>query len=487
MNLWRWIGGGCVVLGVLVGTMIRGWPGLGAAATLLVLGGWGLLYEPRNVAVRLAGLAWTMRDFGRGWLVSGDIGSGKTSSGIVQLMRQLFLNVPTWGGLCIDEKGVFWETLTQMAAHHDRAEDVLVLEVRPEGDAENWQPKHRFNLVGDRSIPNSTYAHMVIDAAQSLGQKNDQGFFREQAELHIANALEALEVLGYDVTLENVCQLLTQESELSKAVVHLRQVTTPSALRLADHFEQQLLRAPFEQRSGVTSTVLNYLRHFIEPDIAEVFCRDSTFRLDDLDEGKIACLLMPHRHQSARRYVGVFLKGLVYLHVLRRYNLPAEERGRKNLLVIWIDEAQRFVTTSRNHGEASVVDLVREANCAVVLATQSITSLVAVLGRDTARVLALNLRNRMGFKSADQEDAEEVAGRLGKRKKSKVSFSYGRGGRQRTETKEDEFIVPPNELRQLRPHQCLLLHCRGAHRRWFLPPLLPDGRVAPWFRRWWWF
>lgn len=485
MNLWRWIGGGCVALGVLVGTMVRGWPGLGAAATLLALGGWGLLFEPRNIAARLAGLGWTTRDFARGWLITGDIGSGKTSSGIVQLMRQLFRNLPTWGGLCIDEKGVFWETLTRMATHHNRARDVLILEVRPEGDAGNWQPKHRFNLVGDRTIPNSTYAHMVIDAAQALGQKNDQGFFREQAELHIANALEALEVLGYDVTLENVCQLLTHEPELSKAIVHLRQVTTPAALRLADHFEQQLLRAPFEQRSGVTSTVLNYLRHFIEPDIAEVFCRDSTFRLEDLDEGKIACLLMPHRHQSARRYVGVFLKGQVYLHVLRRYNLPAEQRARKNLLVIWIDEAQRFVTTSKNHGEASVVDLVREANCAVVLATQSITSLVAVLGRETAKVLALNLRNRMGFRSADQEDAEEVAGRLGKRKKPKVSFSYGRGGRQRNVAQEDDFVIPPHQLRQLRPHQCLIVHCRGAHRRRILPPLLPDGRVAPWFRRWW--
>jgi len=484
MNLWRWIGGGCVALGVLVGTMACGWPGLGAAATLLALGGWGLLYEREKIAARLAGLRFTIRDLTRGFLITGDIGSGKTSSGIVQLMRQLFLNVPTWGGLCIDEKGVFWETLTGMATHYNRAKDVLVLQVRPEAGDGKWQPAHRFNLVGDRSIPNSTYAHMVIDAAQALGQKNDQGFFREQAELHIANALEALEVLGYDVTLENVCQLLTQEPELSKAVVHLRQVTTPAALRLADHFDQQLLRAPFEQRSGVTSTVLNYLRHFIEPDIAEVFCRDSTFRLEDLDEGKIACLLMPHRHQSARRYVSVFLKGLVYLHVLRRYNLPAEERARKNLLVIWIDEAQRFVTMSKNHGEASVVDLVREANCAVVLATQSITSLVAVLGRETAKVLALNLRNRMGFRSADQEDAEEVAGRLGKRKKPKVSFSYGRGGWQRTETKEDEFIISPNELRRLRPHQCLLLHCRGAHRRCVLPPLLPDGKVAPWFRRW---
>ncbi len=484
MNPMRWIGGSGVVLGVLAGTMVRGWPGLGGAAMLLALGGWSLLHESEKIAARLAGLRFTTRDLTRGFLITGDIGSGKTSSGIVQLMKQFFHNIPTWGGLCIDEKGVFWETLTQMAAHYNRAKDVLVLEVRPEESDGNWQPTHRFNLVGDRSIPNSTYAHMVIDAAQALGQSNDQGFFREQAELHIANALEALEVLGYDVTLENVCQLLTREHELSKAIIHLRQVTTPAALRLADHFEQQLLRAPFEQRSGVTSTVLNYLRHFIEPDIAEVFCRDSTFRLEDLDEGKIACLLMPHRHQSARRYVSVFLKGLVYLHVLRRYNLPAEERARKNLLVIWIDEAQRFVTTSKNHGEASVVDLVREANCAVVLATQSITSLVAVLGRETAKVLALNLRNRMGFRSADQEDAEEVAGRLGKRKKQKVSFSYGRGGRQRNVAQEEEFVISPNELRRLSPHQCLLLHCRGAHRRCVLPPLQPDGRVAPWFRRW---
>ena len=487
MNPWPWIGGGFVVLGLLAGTMVSGWPGLAGAAVLLALGACGLTHQPKDIAVRLGGMVWTIRDFARGWLISGDVGSGKTSSGLVQLMRQAFKNVPTWGGLCIDEKGVFWEVLTQMAAHFGRASDVLVLEVRPEGAAESWQPTHRFNLVGDRRIPNSTYARMVIDAAQALGQNNDQSFFREQAELHIARALEALEILGYDVTLENVCELLTQDSELSKAVVHLRQVTTPAALQLAEHFEQQLLKAPFEQRAGVTSTVLNYLRHFIEPEIVEVFCRDSTFSLEDLDAGKIVCLLMPHRHQGTRRYVSVFLKGLVYLHVLRRYNLPAEERARKNLLILWVDEAQRFVTASKNQGEHMIVDLVREANCAVVLATQSISSLVAAIGNDAAKVLALNLRNRMGFKAADQEDAEEVAGRLGKRKKSKVSWSYGRGGRQRNVSKEDDYVVSPSDLRRLRPHESLIIHCRSGHRRRILPPLLPNGKVAPWFRRWRWF
>ena len=476
-----------VCLGGASAWILPGLAGTGLATGFLLIAGWLASHQDQDVIVQLGGMKWTARDFARGWFITGDIGSGKTSSGIVQLMRQMFLRLPTWGGLCIDEKGVFWETLTQMAAHHGRTDDVVVLEVRPEGAPADWQPRQRFNLVGDRSIPFSAYARMVVEAAQSLGQENDQNFFREQTELNIAAGLEALVVLGYDVTLENVCTLLTQDPELTPAVAHLRRLASPEAIRLADHFEQQLLRAPFEQRSGVTSTVLNFLRHFTEPDIAEVFCRDSTMSFDQLDEGRILCLLMPHRHQAARRYAGLFLKSLFYLHVLRRYNLPAEQRARKNLLVLWVDEAQRFVTTSKSgFGEQAVVDLVREAQCAVVFAAQSITSLVAPLGRDVAKIIALNLRNRACFRAADQEDAEEAALRLGKRKKRKVSWTSGRDGRRQTVSMEEEFVVPPHELRRLRPHECLLIHCRGKHRRVILPPLLPNGKVAPWFRRWWW-
>ena len=175
----------------------------------------------------------------------------------------------------------------------------------------------------------------------------------------------------------------------------------------------------------------------------------------------------------------MILKSLFYLHVLRRYNLRAAERARKNLLVLWVDEAQRFVTTSKTgYGEQTVVDLVREAHCAAVFATQSTTSLVGPLGRDVAKIVALNLRNRMSFKAADQDDAEETAARLGKRKKRKVSWTSGRDGRRQTVSMEEEFVVPPQELRRLRPHECLLIHCRGKHRRVVLPPLLPNGKVA---------
>jgi hypothetical protein len=61
------------------------------------------------------GLTWKRNQFCRGWLITGDTGSGKTSSGINQLAHQVFQNEPRWGGLCIDEKGVYWETYSAMA------------------------------------------------------------------------------------------------------------------------------------------------------------------------------------------------------------------------------------------------------------------------------------------------------------------------------------------------------------------------------------
>jgi hypothetical protein len=66
--------------------------------------------RPVDVVARLAGLTWRRSEFCRGWLITDHTGSGKTTSGINQLAHQVFRNELFWGGLCIDEKGVYWET-----------------------------------------------------------------------------------------------------------------------------------------------------------------------------------------------------------------------------------------------------------------------------------------------------------------------------------------------------------------------------------------
>ena len=50
---------------------------------------------------------------------------------------QVFQNDPVWGGLCIDDKGVYWETLVEMAAEFDRQDDLILLQVRPDNPPES--------------------------------------------------------------------------------------------------------------------------------------------------------------------------------------------------------------------------------------------------------------------------------------------------------------------------------------------------------------
>lgn len=453
-----------------------------AAAAWLLFGP-----EPKERVAKLAGFVWTRGQFCRGWLITGDTGSGKTTSGINQLAHQVFQNQPNWGGLCIDEKGVYWETLAGMARHYGREEDLIHLHIAEEQGSKRIHPVHRFNLTGDRSIPFSTYAKFVVDTATSLGQGGDKGFFKSQAQTHIAHALELLAELSLPVTLLGVFQVLSDEVQLRDELDALGDLLETSArTALIEHFEHRYLNQPSEQMGGVRETISNYLQYFITPEIAEVFCAPtSTFEFGEIDQGRIILTTMPQKFQTERRYVNTFLKLLYYQHALRRFDKPRCVRANDNLLVLWADEAQRFMTASEDgSSDYNCVDVIREAGATIVAAAQSTTSLIPPLGQDKARVLTLNLRNRIIFRSADEADAVQSADFLGKKWVVNRSWGYSGGKRSINHSMVEEYRLKPYELRTLRDHEAVLVHCEQGLRRRTLRPLESDGSVASWFP-WW--
>ena len=439
----------------------------------------------KRMVVRLGGFTWTRADFCRGWLITGDTGSGKTRSGITPLLNQVFRNEPTWGGLCIDDKGVYWETLSAMAKHFGREHDLILLQVRPENAASTWRPRHTYNLTSDRSIPYNTFGKAVVDTASSLGQTGDKGFFRNQAQMHIAMALETLYELGDDVTLEKVYYMLTDSAGVAAARTALSRLPkTNRRIQLGEHLARRLQEQPPEQIGGVRETIANYLQPFITAEIAEVFCpKSNTFAFSDIDRGKIICVAMPQKFQAERRYVNTFLKMLFYTHTLRRFDKPADERKRDNLLILWADEFQRFVSASEDGmSDYNCIDVIREAQATVVAAAQSSTSFIPPLGREKARVFTLNLRNRLIFRAADEEGALESADFLGKRRVIKKSWGYTGGKMSRNFSEQDEHKIKAHELRSLRKHAAVVIHCEHGHRRKMLPPIEPDGQVCAWFK-----
>jgi type IV secretory pathway TraG/TraD family ATPase VirD4 len=421
-------------------------------------------------------------------LITGDTGSGKTRSGITPLLYQVFQNEPTWGGVCIDDKGIYWETLSEMARHFNRQNDLILLQVRPDNAPAVWQPTHTYNLTSHPGIPYSTYAKFVVDTATSLGQQGDKGFFKSQAQTHIAHALEALYEIQADVTLENAHEVLLNEEELGDAIAELADsYPTERRRALVEHFQHRYLNQPPEQMGGVKETIANYLHNFLTPDIAQVFCpAKNTFEFSDIDRGKIICVAMPQKFQTERRYVNTFLKMLFYTHVLRRFDRPTAERQQNNLLILWADEAQRFMTSNEDGmSDYNSIDVIREASAAVVAAAQSSTSFLPTLGKDKAKVLVLNLRNRIIFKAADEEGAVESADFLGKKRVVKKTWGVSAGQANRSYAEHEEHKIKPHILRALPKHTAVLVHCERGFKRAVLPPLEPNGRVSPWFRRKW--
>jgi hypothetical protein len=194
---------------------------------------------------------------------------------------------------------------------------------------------------------------------------------------------------------------------------------------------------------------------------------------------------MPQKFQTERRYVNTFLKLLFYNHALRRFDKSKAKRAGDNLLILWADEAQRFMTSSEDGtSDYNCVDVIREAGATIVAAAQSTTSLIPPLGNDKSKVLTLNLRNRMIFRSADEADAVQAADFLGKKQVVKRSWGSNAGKRTVNYSEVEEHKIKPHKLRNLRDHECVLVHCERGFQRLTLPPLEATGEITEWFPLW---
>ena len=293
--------------------------------------------------------------------------------------------------------------------------------------------------------------------------------------------------LNRAVTLLGAFELLSDRELLEEEMENLEALLeTPRREAVYAHFANRFLTQPDEQLGGVRETIANYLQYFLTPEVAEVFCTgESTFDFSSIDQGKIILTTMPQKFQTERRYVNTFLKLLYYNHALRRFDKPKADRAKHNLLILWADEAQRFMTASEDGtGDYNCVDVIREAGATVVAAAQSTTSLVPPLGNDKAKVLTLNLRNRLIFRAADEADAVQAADFLGKKRVVKRSWGCSAGKRNVNYSETEEHKIKPHKLRNLRDHECVVVHCERGFRRVTLPPLESDNRVAPWFSPW---
>jgi len=424
--------------------------------------------------LELGGVRWNEEDFCRGWEIDGRTGSGKTASAVVPIIHALKKNRPDIGILALDTKGDLSEPLAAIAQDLHCEKDLVQIEVRPDDAPPDWKPPYTMNFLADGSIPFSTYAKILVDVATAAGQKGGQAFFKNAAQSAIQNGFTALQVLRHGITIDNCCNIINDLSQLQTITAQLVLLAKaqPQHQELTDFFVE-LQKQPPEQLSGIRSTVFNYLQPFTAPDIAEVFCpMDPTFTLSEIDQGKLISVKIPQKYQVEKKYVSLLLKALFYLHALRRYDLIAEQRRKKNLIVMVLDEAQETVLVSEDGiSDFNVVDKIRGARATTINSTQSPTSYIPPMGsREKADVFLLNLGNKIYFTAADKQASDMLADSIGKHTIKKRTYGRSLGKSNTSWTEQDEHLIKPHVLRALPKHRAVIKHCERSFRRVSLPP-----------------
>ena len=438
--------------------------------------GFGKRKVPRNVVLALGGVHWNEEDFCRGWEIDGRTGSGKTAGAVVPIIHQLKQNRPEVGILALDTKGDLSEPLARIADDLNCRDSLVQLEVRPEDASPEWKPAVTMNFLADTSIPYSTYAKIIVDVATAAGQKGGQAFFKVAAQTAIQNTFSALTALRRPVTIPACAEVIASPGkyeEMGKALLALSE-GRPDLLPLV-HYFHEFIKQPPEQLGGIRSTVFNYLQPFTAPDIAEVFCPEKpTFSLSEIDQGKLISVKIPQKYQVEKKYVGLLLKVLFYLHALRRYDLSQQQRAQKNLIVMVLDEAQETVLVSEDGiSDYNVIDKIRGARATTINSTQSPTSYIPPMGgRDKAEVFLLNLGNKIYFTAADKQASEMIADAIGKHTVKKRTYGRSAGKSTMSWREEDEHWIKPHVLRDLPKHTAIVKHCERSFRRVVLRPTI---------------
>lgn len=456
--------------------------------TLVMVGGFSVLfYKHRRIILRFGGLTWTKEELVRHVLITGDTGSGKTTSGLQPILHQVSQHIPDWGGLVLGAKGDEHQFITELAHTYGRQHDLIHLQVRPSDASTKWKPPHRYNLVSDRSLPWTTHAKAIVDIAASMNEGRQHPFFRPMAQRAIANAFEFLEELGESVTLENAHSLLTSKQIKEDKIKKMRRLpSTERRETLIDFMEVTFTKAKaHEQTEAIIATIDTYIGFFLDPDIAAVFCSDepNSFSFSELDRGAIITVTMPQRFVTERRYLQTYLKILFYYHALRRFDEAPKAQGNRNTLFLIADEFQNLITsTDDGISDHNVIDRIRAAGVGIIAAMQSEISADPVINERKRKVLTLNMRTRFVFRAAELEGATASADHLGKNdiwKSTKMIRPFK--PTTFSKRKEQEHLIKPAKLMNLPDHTAVIVHPSKRYTRQRIRPINGKGRVYRWF------
>ena len=369
-------------------------------------------------------------------IITGTIGSGKTSSAMYPFTKQLIHynnnNIDKKiGMLILDVKGNYHFQVKDFCNQFNRQDDLIVIEL---GGFFRYNPLNKPNLKA------SILANRLKTILLLFSENNSESYWLDKAEQILEQAIKLCRLYNNKyVNFTEIHKLITDSNYYYSKIEILKTKFFNNEFKEEDcynlltaitFFENEFLKLDQRTSSILKSEITRITNCFISDyDVLRTFNpeqnEENFYGLADIiDKGKIVVLnLNISEYKNLSKIISAYLKLDFQTEVLSRL---AKNKVERTVAFI-SDEYHEYVTET----DADFFAQSREAKCINIVATQSYTSLLKTLNNESAvKVIIQNLINKIWLRTDDAFTIEEAQKQIGKEDKEKFSRSISENAKE---------------------------------------------------------
>lgn len=381
-------------------------------------------------------------------LITGSIGSGKTSSAVYQITKKLLKfgicssinNCKKIGMLVLDVKGNYYDFIKKECQYIGREDDLIEISLNS---------NIYYNPLDKKEYSPKIIASRLKYILLLFSPNNSESFWIDKAETVIAEVIKYIRIYndGY-VNFDELNKIISNEEyyiETKKKLVDILKIKMDKSnkLKLIEKEKNEIQRIIYD-----LNTFINfYEKEFIKLDsrtkniiraeisrITNLFITDYKINKhfspkkeeinfngfeELIKEGKIVVLNMNvSEYGDISKVIACYLKLDFQSEVLKQLG----RGGPKRITAFISDEYQEYVTKN----DADFYSQSREAMCINVISTQSFTSIKNALKEEnTSNVIIQSLVNKICFRTDDEYTIEKMQKLIGKEEKERKSITIG--------------------------------------------------------------
>ena len=365
-------------------------------------------------------------------LITGTIGTGKTSCAIYPFTKQLikynsndFNN--KLGMLILDVKGNYYKKVTEYAKKFGREDDLIIIELNG---------NFKYNPLDKPNLKPSILANRLKTILTLFSQNNGESYWLDKAEQVLTECIKICRLYnnGY-VTFSELHKLITIPNYFSDKLSVLKNnflngnyshSDVHDILSAIDFFEKEFNSLDSRTLSILKSEITRITGCFISDyDVLDIFSPSRNSQnfygfKDVVEKGKIVVLNMNiAEYRNLSKIIAAYLKLDFQTEVMARLANKSSNSIRSVAFIS--DEYHEYVTDT----DANFFAQSREAKCVNIVATQSYTSLLsAINNQHIVKVIIQNLINKLWFRTDDIFTVEEAQKQIGKEEKSRFSQTF---------------------------------------------------------------